>query len=289
MPVIEMETKWATGAQDCFNKARDVHARLAESDLLVSSLAPHALYTVGDDSMSKIAELSLELEIPVYMHVLEIAWEIEHSIREYKERPLARLVRHGLLGEQFMAVHMAHLTGEDIELLAESGTQVIHCPESNLKLASGFCPVAELLQAGVNVSLGTDGAASNNNLDILGELRTAALLAKGVSGDPCALHAEQALEMVTMAAAKALGLDRQIGSIEPGKRADLCALDLNYPETQPLNHVLSQVVYSASSHQFTNVWVNGRRLLDNGELTTIDLDKVLADAREWNRRLAAAA
>jgi 5-methylthioadenosine/S-adenosylhomocysteine deaminase len=286
LPVIEFETPWSKGAADCFRQARDVHDRLQGSELLGNSLAPHALYTVGDDSLEKITELSDEFGVPVHMHVLEIAWEIEHSMREYQERPLARLQRHGLLGERFLAVHMAHLTSDDIELLEKSGTRVIHCPESNLKLASGICPVAELLSAGVEVCLGTDSAASNNNLDLLGEVRTAALLAKGVSGDPCAVDAAQALELVTMAAARALGMEKQIGSIEPGKKADLCALDLVHPETQPLNHVLSQVVYSASSRQFTNVWVNGRHLLDNGRLTTVDLEKVLADAGQWNRRLA---
>jgi 5-methylthioadenosine/S-adenosylhomocysteine deaminase len=181
---------------------------------------------------------------------------------------------------------MAHLTGEDIDLLAETGANVVHCPESNLKLASGMCPVSELLEAGVNVSVGTDGAASNNNLDILGELRTAALLAKGIAGDPCVVDAITAIELVTINAAQALGLSDSLGSIETGKLADLCALDLSWPETQPVHHhVSSQLVYSASSRQVTDVWVGGRRLLQEGELTTIDLGEILGKARRWNKRM----
>lgn len=285
MPIIEMETPWADGAAACFAKAREVHDSLQGQDLLMTSLAPHALYTVGDESLDNIAGMSAELGMPVYMHVLEIAWEIEHSQREHKLAPLARLQQHGLLGEQFMAVHMAHLSDADIELVAATGTRVIHCPESNLKLASGICRVSDLLDAGANVSVGTDGAASNNDLDLLGELRTAALLAKGVTGNPCALDAWQAIDLITISAAQALGRESQLGTIEVGKKADLCALDLNHPQTQPLHHVASQVVYAAASGQVTDVWVDGRRLLESGELTTIDVEQVMHSAKQWNARL----
>jgi 5-methylthioadenosine/S-adenosylhomocysteine deaminase len=220
------------------------------------------------------------------MHLLEIAWEIQHSLQEHGVRPLKRLQGFGLLNERFLAVHMAHLGEEDIALLADAGVHVVHCPESNLKLASGFCPVSNLLDAGVNVSVGTDGPASNNNLDLLGELRTAALLAKGLAADPCAVDAVTALDMVTIHAARALGLGEETGTIEPGKSADFCALDLGQPETQPIHHVVSQVVYAASSRQVTDVWVRGRRLLDKGELTTLDLPHVLSKAQEWNRKMA---
>ena len=286
LPVIEMETAWAGGADACLDKASDVHAQIRDYRNLQTAFAPHALYTVGDAALERIAGLSAQWRIPVHMHVLEIAWEIEHSMDTYAMQPLERLAKRGLLNDRLIAVHMAHLTQHDIECLAEAGSHAVHCPESNLKLASGICPVAELLAAGVNVSIGTDGAASNNNLDILGELRTAALLAKGVSGDPLSLDAGQAIEMVTMSAARALGLEDQIGSIEAGKLADLCALDLDQPETQPLHQVLSQVVYAASSRQFTDVWVGGRRLLEDGQLTTIDLKRVMAKAGEWNERLS---
>jgi len=170
--------------------------------------------------------------------------------------------------------------------LARVGAHVVHCPQSNLKLASGICPLAALLKAGVNVALGTDGAASNNDLDLLAEAQTAALLAKGISGDAKAVDAFQVLDMMTINGARALGLDERIGSIEQGKQADLCALDLNAPETQPLYHVVSQLIYAASRRQVSDVWVAGKRLLDNGELTTIDLDAVISSARRWQSRLA---
>lgn len=285
-PVIDLPTPWASGTVECLARAREVHAACEGQPLLTAALAPHALYTVDDDGLASVAELAAELDIPIAMHVLEAAWEIEHSRREYGKEALQRLHDLGLLGPRFMAVHMVHLSQSDIRLLVETGTRVIHCPESNLKLASGIAPVAALLQSGVNVSIGTDGAASNNNLDLLGELRTAALLAKGASGDPTALPAQQALELVTINAAQALGLEHEIGSIEAGKQADLCALDLDHPETQPLHHVVSQVVYSASSRQVSDVWVAGRRLLEQGRLTTIDLDKVLAQAGEWRQRIS---
>ena len=285
MPVIDLKTPWASDARECLARAREVHAGLQGAERLSVTLAPHALYTVGDEALAELAELAGELELPVYMHVLEVAWEIEHSRTTYQRRPLQRLRAHGLLGKRFQAVHMAHLGAQDIDLLAETGTHVIHCPESNLKLASGVCPVADLLAAGVNVSVGTDGAASNNNLDLLGELRTAALLAKGTSGDPCVLDAGTALELVTINAARAMGLTDAIGSIEPGKRADLCAIDLEQPETQPLHNVLSQIVYAASNRQISDVWVDGERLLDRGELTTIDLQRVAGRCRAWRERL----
>jgi 5-methylthioadenosine/S-adenosylhomocysteine deaminase len=170
--------------------------------------------------------------------------------------------------------------------VASTGVQVIHCPQSNLKLASGFCPLTTLQEAGVNVALGTDGAASNNDLDLLAEAQTAALLAKGVAGDAQAVDAFAAVEMMTLNGATALGLGEDIGSIEPGKQADLCALDLSGPETQPLHHVVSQLVYAASTRQVSDVWVAGRRVLEGGQLKTIDIDDVLGSARAWQSQLA---
>jgi 5-methylthioadenosine/S-adenosylhomocysteine deaminase len=181
---------------------------------------------------------------------------------------------------------MTQLSTDDITVLAESGVHVVHCPQSNLKLASGICPVASLLKAGVNVSLGTDGAASNNDLDLLGEAQTAALLAKGISGDAEVVNAFQALEMITINGAKALGKENLIGSIEPGKEADLCAIDLSCPETQPLHHVVSQVIYAASRRQVSDVWVAGRRVLNSGQLTSIDLEETTNRARLWAARLS---
>jgi 5-methylthioadenosine/S-adenosylhomocysteine deaminase len=192
----------------------------------------------------------------------------------------------GLVGPGLAAVHMTHLEASEIEILVDAGAHVVHCPESNLKLASGFCPVAKLLDAGVNVALGTDGAASNNDLNMLGEMRTAALLGKGVAGSAAALPAAAALRMATINGARALGLDDEIGSLEAGKSADLVALDLRDSHTQPLYHPVSQLVYAASQQQVRQVWVRGQQLIRDGLPTRLDAARVLASAQTWGERLA---
>jgi 5-methylthioadenosine/S-adenosylhomocysteine deaminase len=186
-----------------------------------------------------------------------------------------------MLNERLIAVHMAHLEDNEIELLANSSVNVVHCPQSNLKLASGMCRVSDLIQAGVNVSIGTDGAAANNDLDLLDEVRTAALLAKGVAHDPATLDAVTALDMATINGARALGVDTEIGSIEEGKQADFCAIDLARPRTQPVHNVISQIVYAASSSQVSDVWVAGNRLLKDHQLTTLDEQRILNTASDW--------
>ncbi|MGB1059858.1 MAG: amidohydrolase family protein, partial [Ketobacter sp.] len=191
----------------------------------------------------------------------------------------------GMLTPQLQAVHMTQLSDEEIQLLAETGTHVVHCPESNLKLASGFCPVAKLLAAGVNVALGTDGAASNNDLDMFGEMRTAALLAKGVAGDPSALPAHQALEMATLNGAKALGIDHLTGSLEVGKAADMIAVHLDDVTCQPHYHVESQLVYATPSSQVTDSWIGGKQVMKNRQLTTLDLDDILSKAKLWKAQI----
>ena len=206
-------------------------------------------------------------------------------MQETGVRPLERIRRLGLLNTRLLAVHMTELTDEEIGLCAQAGVHVVHCPESNLKLASGFCPVARLLDAGVNVALGTDGAASNNDLDLFGEMRTAALLAKGVAGDPTVVSAVTALEMATINGARALRLGNRIGSIEAGKAADLVAVDLNDVETQPVYEVISHLVYATARHQVSDVWINGRRLLRDGELQGIDSTALVAAACKWRDRI----
>lgn len=288
-PVIDVPTPWASGIEECLVRARGLAERLAGQERLSAALAPHAPYTVDDAGLAAVAELADEAGLPVNMHVLEAPWEVDHSFRHHGKGALERLASHGLLGPDFMAVHMVHLDQADIERLADTGTHVIHCPESNLKLGNGVCPVPGLLEAGVNVALGTDGAASNNDLDLLGEARTAALVAKGFSGDPEALDAWQTLELMTLGGARALGQDDEIGTIEVGKAADLCAIDLAWPETQPLHHVHAQVAYSASSRQVSDVWVQGRRLLADGEPTTLEPGRIIATSESWNDRMNVAA
>jgi 5-methylthioadenosine/S-adenosylhomocysteine deaminase len=284
--VIEMPSAWAASVDEYIEKGLDLHERWKDDPLVSFMLSPHAPYTVSDDSLDRIAGLSEEKGLRVHMHLLETEWEIKQSMQQHEQHPFARLRRHGLLDERLMAVHMTQLGVEEIALVAESGASVVHCPQSNLKLASGFCPVAALAEAGVNVALGTDGAASNNDLDMLGEAQTAALLAKAVAGDAKAVNAFDALEMMTINGAEALGIGDRIGSIEVGKQADLCALDLRQPETQPLHHVVSQVIYAASGRQVSDVWVAGKHVLESGRLTTLDLDEIMHTAEHWQHRLA---
>ncbi|MBT7308801.1 MAG: amidohydrolase family protein, partial [Gammaproteobacteria bacterium] len=200
-------------------------------------------------------------------------------------RPLKRLEQLGLLGPRLAAVHMTQLTEDEIQLLAERNVSVVHCPESNLKLASGFSPVDQLMKAGVNVALGTDGAASNNDLDLLAEMRTAALLAKGVAGDATALSAHQALEMATLRGARAIGLESLVGSLVAGKAADLIAIDLGGLESQPIYDVASHLVYATQRNQVREVWVNGQHLLHEGELLTLESEKVMRQSRHWQGKI----
>jgi len=283
--VIEMQTAWAKDVDEYLLKGANLLQSHDSEGLVTFSFAPHAPYSVSDATLEKVADLSGEHEVPVHIHLLETDWEVKHSLQQYGLRPLQRLQRSGLLNSRLLAVHMTQPLPDEIHLLAEHGVHVAHCPQSNLKLASGFCPVNDLLTSGVNVAIGTDGAASNNNLDLLAETQIAALLAKGVSVDPRAVDAFTAIEMATINGAAALQLDQQIGSIEPGKQADLAALDLHAPETQPLFNVISQLVYAASSRQFTDVWVAGRHLLKDGVTTTMDVDDVLESAESWRLKV----
>ncbi|MEF3193726.1 MAG: amidohydrolase family protein, partial [Halothiobacillaceae bacterium] len=238
-----------------------------------------------DEPLQRIRVLADQLGLGVHMHVHETAFEVSEAERLTGERPLAHLDRLGLLNEQFLAVHMTQLTESEMALVAERGVHIAHCPESNLKLASGIAPVTRLKQFGVNVALGTDGAASNNDLDLLGEMRTAALLAKGFSGDAAAIPAAEALYMATLGGARALGLEERIGSLEPGKAADLIAIDLGQLETQPLYDPIAQIVYAAGRHQVTHSWVAGRMLMNERRLLTLDEDALRAHANAWRARI----
>jgi 5-methylthioadenosine/S-adenosylhomocysteine deaminase len=260
---------------------------LRHSELITAAFAPHAPYTVSDAPLAKIRTVNNELNIPVHMHVHETAHEVDGSLAKFGARPLKRLEKLDLVNPNLLAVHMTQLTQEEIDTFAEAGASVVHCPESNLKLASGFCPVQQLLRAGVNVALGTDGAASNNDLDMLGEMRTAALLAKGVAGDATALPAHMALRMATLHGAKALGIDDRIGSLTAGKFGDITAIDLAPIQTQPIYDPVSHIVYAASRNQVTDVWVAGQRLLAHGRLTRLDETEILAKAASWRDKIFA--
>jgi 5-methylthioadenosine/S-adenosylhomocysteine deaminase len=283
--MIDFPTAWAQSADEYLDKGLALHDSLRHSELVTTAFAPHAPYTVSDGPLEKIRMLADELDIPVHMHVHETAHEIEEAMARYGVRPLERLSRLDLLTPRLMAVHMTQLLPDEIGAVAERGVSVVHCPESNLKLASGFCPVQSLDTAAVTVALGTDGAASNNDLDMLAEMRTAALLAKGVSGDPTALPAHTALRMATLNGARALGVEQRTGSLLPGKAADMVAVDLAALSSQPVYDPVSQIVYTASREQICDVWVSGRRLLHDRRHTTIDAEAVARHAAEWADRL----
>ncbi len=283
--VIDFPTVWAGDADEYLSKGLDVHDQLRNDPLVHTAFAPHAPYSVADSPLQRVGVLAEELDIQVHMHVHETLDEVNGSMETHGMRPLARLDRLGLLSPHLIAVHMTQLESSEIDRVAECGATVVHCPESNLKLASGLCPVQRLEQTGVNVSLGTDGAASNNDLDLLGEMRSAALLGKMVANSASAIPASRALRMATINGARALGMDSLIGSLEPGKSADITAIHLNNIETWPLYSPLSQLVYAAGRHQVSDVWVAGRHVLKDRVLTTLDVEEILAKAKEWRDRI----
>ena len=287
LPMIDFPTRWAADRNESLRKNEELYRRYLGEPGVSFTIAPHAPYSVDDAGLALCAKLAEERDLPIHVHVHETAAEITESLERHDCRPLARLDELGAVNERLMAVHATQLEEAEIELLAERGCAVVHCPQSNLKLASGFCPVHDLHTAGVTVALGTDSAASNNDLDLLGEMQTAALLAKAVSGNAEAVSATVALEMATLAGARALGLDGEIGSLRPGKAADLVALDLSAPNTQPVYDAVSHVAYACNSSQVSDVWVRGRELLRDGRLLWGDEDRILAAAREWGTRIGA--
>ncbi|MBU0655080.1 MAG: TRZ/ATZ family hydrolase [Gammaproteobacteria bacterium] len=283
--VIDFPTAWGSGPDEYLKKGLELHDQLESKPLLTTMLAPHAPYTVSDEPLQKLLHLACELDIPIHMHVHETAFEVQQAQEQHGTRPLQRLQNLSLPDKHFLAVHMTQLTDGEIDQLAKKGTHVIHCPESNLKLASGFCPVAKLAAAGVNVALGTDGNASNNDLDMLGEMRTAALLGKAVANDASALNASEVLRMATINGAKALGLEKITGSLEIGKAADMIAVDLSVLETRPLYDPVSHLVYCANRNQVSHVWVAGKPLLAERKLTTLDESALLAKAATWQAKI----
>jgi 5-methylthioadenosine/S-adenosylhomocysteine deaminase len=287
LPVIDFPSAWARSQAEYFDKALEVHDLYRRDPMIGTSFAPHAPYTVSDASFERIHLLADQLDLQVHCHVHETAHEVEDSLRLHGQRPLARLQRLGLLNEQLIAVHMTQLEPAEIAACAENGVSVVHCPESNLKLASGFCPAEALRRAGVNVALGTDGCASNNDLDLFGELRTAALLAKGVAQDASAMDAASTLRMATLNGARAMGLADRIGSIEVGKRADLVTVRMDVLEAQPMYSAISQLVYATGRHQVEDVWIDGVRRLQETELVDTDGAALVAKARVWGARIGA--
>ncbi|GGD40339.1 TRZ/ATZ family hydrolase [Pseudoxanthomonas indica] len=285
LPVIDFPTAWAKTSDEYFDRAGEVHDQWRGDALIGTTFAPHAPYTVNDANFERVRMLSDQLDVPVHLHTHETAQEIADSLQQHGQRPLARLDRLGLVNDRLIAVHMTQLTEAEIHLCAERGVSVVHCPESNLKLASGFCPACALQRAGVNLAIGTDGCASNNDLDMFSETRTAAQLAKAVANDATALDAASALHAATLGGARALGFGDLIGSIEAGKQADLICVDLGALETQPLHHVVSQLIYATGRHQVSDVWIAGKARMQQRVLVDIDTAALIANARQWRERI----
>ncbi len=274
---IDLPTAYASDADDYLGKGLAARDRFRDEPLLSFCMAPHAPYTVSDRALARIVSIAEELDLPIHMHLHETQDEIEAGIRRHGMRPLQRMQQLGLLGPRLIAVHTVHVSEPEIDLLARHGASVAHCPSSNMKLASGFAPVRAMLAKGVNVGLGTDGAASNNRLDLWQEMRLAALLAKGSSGDTQAMPAAAALHAATLGGARALGLDNLVGSIEPGKAADLCAVDFSRPGLLPCYDPVSHLVYAAGREDVSHVWVDGTLRIRTGAFTashSFDMDKI---------------
>jgi len=286
-PVLDFPSAWASNADDYIHKGLQLNDDFKNHPLIHIGFGPHAPYTVSDKPLEKVAMYAEELDTHIHMHVNETEQEVQEAIEATGLRPIMRLESLGLLSPRFNAVHMTHVSKEELRRFSKAGAHIIHCPESNLKLASGLAPIVEMQTANINVALGTDGSASNNDLDMIGELRTTALLAKAVAKDASSCSAKQALQMATIQAAQALGLSKHIGSLEAGKQADITAIDCSELEMLPMYNPVSQLVYANSRKNVTDVWVAGQRLLNNRQLSTLDVNDIRQKTLHWADRIKA--
>lgn len=280
LQMMDVPTKWAANGREALDKGLAIYKSFEKHPRITWAWAPHAPYTTSDDTFERMVDINKDLGLPIHIHLHETQQEVNDSIDEYRTRPIERLHDLGVLSPKFVGVHMTQVNNSDLELMQATGMHVVHCPESNLKLASGFAPMTEILAANVNVALGTDGAASNNDLNMFGELQTAALIAKAQSESPLAIPAAQALEMATINGAKAFGLDKEIGSLEVGKAADMIAIDLSAYFTQPIYHPISHLAYAMNALQVSDVWVEGKQLLKKGKLTELDVEDLLHQTKQ---------
>lgn len=284
-PVLEFPSAWARNADEYIHKGLSLYDDCKNDALVDIAFGPHATYTVSDQSLGKVVSLAGELDAAIHIHVHETAREVEDAIARDGRRPLEKLRQFGALTPLTQCAHMTQVSEGDISALQLTGAHILHCPQSNMKLASGFCPSETLLDAGINVALGTDGAASNNSLNLFTAVNLAALIAKGHAGNAAAINAEQALRMATINGAKALGREHEIGSIEVGKQADLIAIDMATIQSQPLYNPLSQLVYTHCAQQLTHLWVNGKALVADGRLQTLDREEIISKARSWQQKI----
>ena len=287
-PVLEFPSNWAKDAEDYLQKGLNLRDEFRPHSLISMAFGPHAPYTVSDNTFTEIAKYSNELQSNIQVHLHESEQEVDDAIKEHGKRPIQRLFDLAVLGPNTQCIHMTQLVDADMDLLEKSNASVVHCPSSNLKLANGFCPVKELSDRGINVCIGTDGAASNNSLDMLAEIRMASLLAKGHSGDPTALDALSSLECATINAARALGMEDQLGSLEVGKQADMVAIRLDSPESTPIYNPISQLIYSTNSSNFSHSWIQGKMVMEDRKLTNLHLPSIIKRARHWAERIRGA-
>jgi len=285
LPVIDFPTAWASSDDEYFDRAGEVHDAWRDDALIGTAFAPHAPYTVNDANFERVRMLADQLDLPVHLHLHETAQEVQQSLEQHGQRPIARLDRLGLFNDRLIAVHMTQLTEAEIHLCAERGVSVVHCPESNLKLASGFCPACALERAGVTLAIGTDGCASNNDLDMWEEMDTAAKLHKLISGDPKTLPAEQAFEMATIRGARALHLEKIIGSLEAGKRADLAIVDFNSLNQTPYYNLYSHLVYATKAADVRSVVIEGRIVMLDRRLLTLNESVIKKDANAYREKI----
>lgn len=282
-PLMDMPTVWGSGPEEYLRKGADLIEQWQRDDYIMPAIGPHAPYTVSDGPLGAAVELAQQTGAAIQLHLHETAFEVAEAVKASGQRPLARMADLGVLGANTQCVHMTQIDESDLAHLKKTGAHVVHCPESNLKLASGFCPVQKLLNHDINVTIGTDGAASNNDLDLFGELKTAAMVAKAVADDAAALSAHKALEMATLSGARALGRDHDIGSLVAGKLADLIAVDLSDPYLQPVYDPASHLVYSNHGRAVSHSWIHGVPQLQDGRLTRIDVPDLVLRVNEWRK------
>lgn len=278
-------TPWSKHYEEGLARTVNTYDAYKDHPLIRVALAPHAPYSTDETLMRRIKDLSDQYQMLIHMHMHEGRSEVPDYLAKFAARPLKHYEDLGLLSSHWLNVHMCDCTHDDIELLNKYQMSVAHCPESNMKLASGSCPTYTLLKHGVNVALGTDGAASNNDLDMIGEMKSACFQAKMSTGNPEAISANDALRMATINGARALKLDHCIGSLEVGKDADISAIDLSSIETEPLYHPVPQIVYAGSRKDISHVWVKGRPLLKDRILSTIDLADVKNGIKDWQGQI----
>lgn len=283
--VIDFETNQAKTPEEYFTVAEKIYQQWQNHPLITYAIAPQGPYSCSDATFQRVKEFSEKYNIPIHLHLHETNDEIQQSLQNYNKRAIKRMFELGILTPRTQCIHMTQINDEDMEILRQVKPNIVHCPTSNLKLASGFAPITKFLEAKLNVSIGTDGAASNNDLDMFGEIQLASLLGKAVSKNPTALNAAMALRMATLNGAKAMNLDHEIGTIAIGKAADLIAVDLSALNTQPIYNPISHLVYAINSRQVSDVWVAGKQLLKNGDFPDFDTKAILAIANEWKNKI----